>query len=91
MKWRDSPQGVAQAADMIFVMVTGSKALEAVAEGSDGFLAGLRSGTIVIDMSTVSPAVSRAAAEKVRAQGADMVDAPVSGSVSTCSTAARSW
>ena len=83
LKWGDSPRSVAQAADMIFVMVTDSKALEGVAEGADGFLAGLRSGAIVIDMSTVSPAVSRAVAAKVRAKGADMVDAPVSGSVST--------
>ncbi len=83
MKWGDSPRNVAQAADMIFVMVTDSKALEAVADGSDGFLIGLRSGAIIIDMSTVSPAVSRAVAEKVRAKGGDMVDAPVSGSVAT--------
>ena len=46
-------------------------------------LAGLGAGKIVIDMSTVSPAVSRELAAKVRAQGADMVDAPVSGSVIT--------
>ena len=51
--------------------------------GSDGFLAGVRQGKCVVDMSTVSPAVSRAVAEKVRAKGGDMVDAPVSGSVAT--------
>ncbi len=83
MTWGDSPRAVAQAADMIFVMVTDSKALEGVSDGPDGFLAGLRQGHVVIDMSTVSPAVSRAVAEKVRKQGADMVDAPVSGSVAT--------
>src|SRR6185503_11881480 len=43
----------------------------------------LREGKIVIDSSTVSPAVSREVAEKVRTKGADMVDAPVSGSVTT--------
>ncbi|MBI4885527.1 MAG: NAD(P)-dependent oxidoreductase [Acidobacteria bacterium] len=83
MKWGDSPRAVAEAADATFVMVTDSKSLEAVSDGPDGLLAGLRPGKIVIDMSTVSPAVSRAVAEKVRAKGADMVDAPVSGSVST--------
>ena len=83
MAWGAAPRAVAQAADVIFVMVTDSKALEGVADGPDGFLAGLRPGQVVIDMSTVSPAVSRAVAEKVRTQGADMVDAPVSGSVAT--------
>jgi len=83
MKWGDSPRAVADAADVIFVMVTDSKSLEAVSTGADGFLAGLREGKVVVDSSTVSPAVSRDVAEKVRATGADMVDAPVSGSVTT--------
>ena len=83
MKWGESPRAVAEAADVIFVMVTDSKSLESVSGGADGFLAGLRDGKVVIDSSTVSPAVSKDVAEKVRAKGADMVDAPVSGSVST--------
>jgi len=83
MKWGESPRAVAEASDVIFVMVTDSKSLEAVSGGADGFLAGLREGKVVVDSSTVSPAVSRDVAEKVRAKGADMVDAPVSGSVST--------
>src|SRR5919109_1843961 len=72
MKWGDSPRVVAQAADVIFVMVTDSKALEGVSDGGDGFLAGMGKGKIVVDMSTVSPAVSRAVAAKVREKGADM-------------------
>ena len=83
MKWGDSPRAVAEAADVILVMVTDSKALEAVASGADGFLAGLGEGKVLVDSSTLSPAVSRDVAEKVRAKGADMVDAPVSGSVAT--------
>ena len=83
MKWGESPRAVAEAADMIFVMVTDSKSLDAVANGPDGFLAGLAKGKVVIDSSTLSPAMSREVAEKVRAKGADMVDAPVSGSVTT--------
>jgi 3-hydroxyisobutyrate dehydrogenase-like beta-hydroxyacid dehydrogenase len=83
MRWADSPRRVCEAADVVFVMVTNSGALEAVAHGPDGLLAGLRRGQVVIDMSTVSPAVSRRIAEEVRAKGADMVDAPVSGSVVT--------
>jgi 3-hydroxyisobutyrate dehydrogenase-like beta-hydroxyacid dehydrogenase len=83
MGWADSPRAVAAATDALFVMVTDSAALEAVAHGPDGFLAGLGPGKTVIDMSTISPAVSRAVAAKVREAGADMVDAPVSGSVAT--------
>ena len=83
MKWGETPRAVAEAADMIFVMVTDSKALDAVASGPDGFIAGLGNGKVLIDSSTLSPAMSREVAEKVRAKGADMVDAPVSGSVTT--------
>jgi 3-hydroxyisobutyrate dehydrogenase-like beta-hydroxyacid dehydrogenase len=83
MTWGDSPRAVAEASDVTFVMVTNSAALEAVAHGPDGLLAGLTAGKLLIDMSTVSPAVSRALAGKVRDKGADMVDAPVSGSVVT--------
>ena len=83
MKLAESPRAVCEAADVIFVMVTDSKSLEAVAEGRDGLLAGLGPGKVVVDMSTVSPAVSRAVAAQVREKGADMVDAQVSGSVVT--------
>ena len=83
MEWADSPRGVAEAADVIFTMVTDTQALLAVTEGPDGILAGLGPGKIYVDMSTVSPAASRALAEKVRARGARMLDAPVSGSVTT--------
>src|SRR5919201_1698354 len=79
----DTPREVAERADIVFVMVANSNALGAVANGPHGFVAGLAPDKIVIDMSTVSPALSRAVAAKVREQGADMVDAPVSGSVST--------
>lgn len=83
MRWADSPRAVAAAVDFTFSMVTNSAALAAVADGTDGILAGLSSGKVLIDMSTVSPEVSRALAARVRDKGADMVDAPVSGSVIT--------
>ncbi len=79
----DTPRAVCERADFIFCMVTDSRALEAVAAGADGLLAGLTAGKVLIDMSTVSPAASRTLAEQVRARGADMVDAPVSGSITT--------
>jgi 3-hydroxyisobutyrate dehydrogenase-like beta-hydroxyacid dehydrogenase len=81
MKWADSPRAVATSADIVFSMVANSAALEAIVEGPEGILAGLRSGKIYVDISTVSPDYSRVVAEKVRAKGADMLDSPVSGSV----------
>ena len=83
MKWAGSPREVAAASDFTFSMVTNSPALEMIVEGPDGVLAGLTPGKVLIDMSTVSPEFSRSVAAKVRAKGADMVDAPVSGSVIT--------
>jgi len=83
MKWADSPRAVAEASDITFAMVTNVAAIAAVTDGPDGIIAGLGAGKYFIDMSTVSPEVSRATAAKVRAKGADMVDAPVSGSVIT--------
>ncbi len=83
LRWGASPRTVAQAADVIFTMVTNTAALEAVVEGPEGILAGLGPGKIYIDMSTVSPAKSRTVAEHVAQRGARMLDAPVSGSVVT--------
>jgi 3-hydroxyisobutyrate dehydrogenase-like beta-hydroxyacid dehydrogenase len=83
MKWAESPRAVAAAADVTFAMVTNSAAIASVTEGPDGILAGLSAGKIFVDISTVSPSVSRALAAKVREKGADMVDSPVSGSVIT--------
>jgi 3-hydroxyisobutyrate dehydrogenase-like beta-hydroxyacid dehydrogenase len=83
MQWADSPRAVASASEYTFAMVTNSAAITAITEGPDGLLAGLSASKIFLDMSTVSPAVSRATAAKVRALGADMVDSPVSGSVIT--------
>jgi 3-hydroxyisobutyrate dehydrogenase len=83
MAWGSSPRAVTQAADVVFVMVTDSRALEAVARGPDGFIEALDPGKTVIDMSTVNPAVSRALAGEARDRGAAFLDAPVSGSVQT--------
>jgi len=83
MKWADSPRAVCEAADVTFSMVTNSAAVREIAEGPNGMLAGLGKGKILVDMSTVSPALTRELAAKAREKGADMVDAPVSGSVLT--------
>ncbi len=83
MKWADSPRAVCQAADVTMSMVSHSAALGEIADGPNGMLAGLSPGKFLVDISTVSPAVSRALAARVREKGADMLDAPVSGSVVT--------
>jgi 3-hydroxyisobutyrate dehydrogenase-like beta-hydroxyacid dehydrogenase len=83
MKWADTPRAVAQTAEITFSMVTNTEALKAIALGPDGILAGLEPGKIYIDMSTVSPAASREIAAQVTVKSAQMLDAPVSGSVST--------
>jgi 3-hydroxyisobutyrate dehydrogenase-like beta-hydroxyacid dehydrogenase len=64
-------------------MVTNTKALEEIAEGENGVIANLAAGKVWIDMSTVSPALSRGLSAQVRGKGAEMLDAPVSGSVIT--------
>jgi 3-hydroxyisobutyrate dehydrogenase-like beta-hydroxyacid dehydrogenase len=78
-----TPRQVAEASEITFTMVTNTEALKAVVEGPDGILAGLGPGKVYVDMSTTSPKFSRALAKRVRAQGAAMLDVPVSGSVST--------
>ncbi len=83
MRWGDTPRAVAGSADITFTMVTDTSALHAVTGGPDGIVAGLGPGKLYIDMSTISPAASRALAAQVVERGAQMLDAPVSGSVST--------
>jgi 3-hydroxyisobutyrate dehydrogenase-like beta-hydroxyacid dehydrogenase len=79
--WLDTPREVAASAEVVFSMVTDDQALEAIADGSQGLLAGLDAGKVYVDMSTVSPQASRQLAERVRARGGQMLDAPVSGSI----------
>jgi 3-hydroxyisobutyrate dehydrogenase-like beta-hydroxyacid dehydrogenase len=79
--WRDSPREVAEAADVVFSMVTDDGALDALTAGPGGILAGLAAGKVYVDMSTVGPQFSRALGERVGARGASMLAAPVSGSV----------
>jgi 3-hydroxyisobutyrate dehydrogenase-like beta-hydroxyacid dehydrogenase len=83
MRWAESPAAAARAAEVTFTMVTDTAALRAVTEGPQGILAGLGPGKIYIDMSTVSPAASAEVASRVAGGGAQMLDAPISGSVST--------
>ena len=83
MEWAETPRAVAQSSEVVFSMVSDTAALQAITAGADGIVAGLGSGKTYIDMSTVSPAASREIARQVAATGAQMLDAPVSGSVIT--------
>jgi 3-hydroxyisobutyrate dehydrogenase-like beta-hydroxyacid dehydrogenase len=83
MQWAGSPREVAERSDVVFSMLTDAAAVEAVASGPDGLIAGLSAGAVYADMSTISPEASRAVAARVREAGATMLDAPVSGSPTT--------
>ena len=80
MIWADSPRAVAAKSEIVFSIVTDGKAVQAVALGPDGIVAGLRKGGIYIDMSTIAPDVSRSVAAEFRNAGAFMLDGPISGS-----------
>ena len=81
LQWLDTAREVADAVEVVFTSLPDDRVLEQVASGPDGILAGLAAGTTWVDTSTVSPQASRDLAERVRAQGGWMLDAPVSGSV----------
>jgi 3-hydroxyisobutyrate dehydrogenase-like beta-hydroxyacid dehydrogenase len=80
MRWADSPREVAEAAEVTLSMLRDTEALHDISNGPQGLLAGLRPGSVYVDMSTVSPEASRQLAARVSARGAHMLDAPVSGS-----------
>jgi len=75
----DSPAAVAEKADVIFVMVPDTPDVERVLFGENGVASKLKSGQVVVDMSSISPIATREFAAKVREKGADYLDAPVSG------------
>jgi 2-hydroxy-3-oxopropionate reductase len=74
-----SPREVAAVCDIVITMLPGSPDVEAVVAGESGVLEGIRDGALLVDMSTISPVVTEELSEKVREQGASMLDAPVSG------------
>lgn len=74
-----TPAEMAAASDVIFLCVTGSPEVEAVIEGPDGILAGLKPGLIVIDCSTAEPTSTERLAARLAAAGGSLVDAPLGG------------
>jgi 3-hydroxyisobutyrate dehydrogenase-like beta-hydroxyacid dehydrogenase len=81
LRWHDTPREVAESVSVLFTSVSDEVALDAVASGPDGIVAGLGAGTVWLELSTVSPQASRALAAQVRSREATLLDAPVSGSV----------
>jgi 3-hydroxyisobutyrate dehydrogenase len=74
-----SPADVAARSDVIMICVSDTPDVEAVILGENGVIHGIQSGALVIDMSTISPQATREIADKLKAKGALMLDAPVSG------------
>lgn len=74
-----SPAEVAQASDILFINVADDAALESVLFNKEGAAAGLRAGSIVVDMGTTSPTFTRQVASRLAESGIDLIDAPVSG------------
>jgi 3-hydroxyisobutyrate dehydrogenase len=76
-----SPKELAAQSDVVLISVTDDAAVEQVTFGPDGASAGLRAGSLIIDLSTVSPRSSRRSYQAAREKGGAMIDAAVSGSV----------
>ena len=74
-----SPREAAAAADVLITIVSDPPALEAVLWGENGALAGLRRGSVLVDSSTVAPALARRVAAAAAERGAEFLDAPVTG------------
>jgi 2-hydroxy-3-oxopropionate reductase len=75
----NSPREIAEQATRIITMVPDSPDVEQVLDGPDGVFHALQPGTIVLDMSSIAPAVARRLAARARQLGGEMLDAPVSG------------
>jgi 3-hydroxyisobutyrate dehydrogenase len=78
-KLAPSPRAVAMASDIVITMLPNSPQVEEVVAGPQGLLEGARKGLIIIDMSTIAPAISRKLAQEASIHGVHLLDAPVSG------------
>jgi len=78
-RWADTPREVAEASDVVFTIVGYPADVREVVLGERGALAGSKSGTVLVDMTTSEPALAEEIDEKARAKGVHSVDAPVSG------------
>ncbi|MGN6716788.1 MAG: 2-hydroxy-3-oxopropionate reductase [Candidatus Binatia bacterium] len=74
-----NPKEVAHGSDIVITMLPDSPDVEIVYGGEQGIFAGAKSGSLLVDMSTISPVVARKLAAEAERRGCDMLDAPVSG------------
>ncbi len=74
-----SPQGVAEQSEVVLTMLPDTPDVEHVTFGPRGLVEGLRPGSVLVDMSTISPVATRFIAARLRERGVEMLDAPVSG------------
>ncbi|MBT5874209.1 MAG: NAD-binding protein [Candidatus Latescibacteria bacterium] len=77
--WAGTPKEVASQSDVIVTIVTDTPDVERVLLGDGGVIEGASAGSVVIDMSTISPSTTRDMSAALEAKGVDMLDAPVSG------------
>ena len=78
-KGESSPRTVAASAEVIILSLPGDSEVEEVILGKDGILEGGRPGSVLVDMSTISPLTAKRMAEALQKHGMEMLDAPVSG------------
>ena len=74
-----SPREVAEESDVVITMLSDSPQVKEVVAGEDGVLEGAKEGSLVVDMSTISPVVSQELAREAGERGVGILDAPVSG------------
>jgi 2-hydroxy-3-oxopropionate reductase len=77
--WRNTPKEIAQNSDVVITMLPDTPDVVKVVAGKDGALEGAQPGTLMIDMSTISPVAARQLAREAQAHACDFLDAPVSG------------
>ena len=82
-----TPKELLRQTDVVIIMVTDDKAIREIFDGEDGLLKAEVSGKIIINMSTVSPAISKEMAKACKSKNLQYLDAPVSGSVKQAETA----
>lgn len=86
-----SPAEVARASEVVFTMITAGSDVESVVLGPDGILHGDLPGMVVVDMSTISPAIARDVGKRLGERGIAMLDAPVSGGVAGAKAASLTF
>jgi 2-hydroxy-3-oxopropionate reductase len=74
-----SPKKMSESCEIIITMLPASQHVQQVILGENGVLSGANTGTVIIDMSSISPVISKELAETAAEKGVEMLDAPVSG------------